>query len=408
MVSGKLKAEEPHVDDINVFQNPSGFPLLKIAAVYGANASGKSNLMHALSFMRRFVLNSSKNTQTGEEIEVERFLLDTHSSKEPAYFEIVFFELGIQYRYGFEINDKEVVSEWLYHIPKKQESRLFIRNGQEVKPAKNFAEGSGLKGITRNNALHLSVLAQFNGPISQKVLSWFRRYNVISGLKDSGYKFYTLECLDNPDKRNDVVAFVKSLDLNILDISSQTLPVTPSDLPEKMPLPIKSLLKDEGWSSTTITTRHNVYDHNGARIEYKYFDMDKQESHGTQKLFALAGPIIDTLKHGKFLAIDEFDSQLHPNLTRALVKLFQSSTSNPKNAQLIFTTHNTNILDRHLFRRDQLWFIEKDRFEASNISSLAEFRIRNDASFEDLYLNGRIGSVPFLSDLSHIFESDNE
>jgi AAA15 family ATPase/GTPase len=137
------------------------------------------------------------------------------------------------------------------------------------------------------------------------------------------------------------------------------------------------------------------------------FDMDQNESHGTQKAFYLAGPIIDVLTNGKVLIVDEMEARLHPLITRELIRLFNSIELNPKRAQLIFTTHDTNLLSNKIFRRDQIWFVEKDSFSASHLYSLAELKIhdskvRNDASFEDDYLQGRYGAIPFLGGIKTI------
>jgi hypothetical protein len=130
--------------------------------------------------------------------------------------------------------------------------------------------------------------------------------------------------------------------------------------------------------------------------------MDEHESEGTQKLFAMAGPLVDTLENGRILVIDELDARLHPLITREIISLFNSNQTNPHNAQLIFMTHDTNILSHKFFRRDQIWFAEKDKFGATHLYSLAEYKIRNDASFENDYIQGRYGAVPFIGDLSHL------
>lgn len=136
------------------------------------------------------------------------------------------------------------------------------------------------------------------------------------------------------------------------------------------------------------------------------FDLDDQELEGTKKLFSMAGPLVKALKEGQLLVIDELDARLHPLMTREIISLFNSSQANPQHAQLIFTTQDTNLLDNRLLRRDQIWFTEKDRQGATQLYSLAEFKVRNDEAFERNYIQGRYGAVPFLGDLHSIMEAD--
>ena len=152
----------------------------------------------------------------------------------------------------------------------------------------------------------------------------------------------------------------------------------------------------------SLTSIHMRYDQHDSPVEPTAFDFDDAESEGTKRLFYLLGPILDTLRNGHVLVIDELDARIHPLITASIVQLFNSSTTNPKNAQLIFTTHNTSILDNRIFRRDQIWFTEMHRFGNTDLFSLAEYRVRNDASFEKDYLGGKYGAVPFVSSLDHV------
>jgi len=153
-----------------------------------------------------------------------------------------------------------------------------------------------------------------------------------------------------------------------------------------------------------VLTEHGVYDADGKLSASEAFDLQGQESEGTKKLFAMAGSLVNALDVGLTLFVDELDVKLHPLITRAVISLFNSKETNPKGAQLIFATHDANLLDNRLLRRDQIWFVEKDRYGASHLVSLAEYRVRKEASFEKDYLQGRYGGVPSLGDLSHLFE----
>ncbi|MDM8526476.1 AAA family ATPase, partial [Desulfococcaceae bacterium HSG8] len=179
------------------FSAVNKFQLLKSAVIYGANASGKSNLLKAVAFMRRFVFESSKESQATENINVSSFRLSTECEKEPSFFEVIFICNQRKFRYGFEVDKNEVHSEWLFFVPTRTEAKLFIREKGNIKIGNYFKEGKGLENRTRSNALFLSVAAQFNGEISTRILTWFKSLNVISGLDDNSYIGFTLKRLEN-------------------------------------------------------------------------------------------------------------------------------------------------------------------------------------------------------------------
>ncbi len=410
MVAAKTNARDPLINKNNTIKVNDNLTLLTSTAIYGANASGKSNVVQALAFMRQLVLSSAKESQAGEPIGTEPFRLSTETENEPSFFEVVFLVDGVQYRYGFEVNLKQVVSEWLFSVPSTKEATLFIREADEIKPSiKFFKEGKGLEKKTRSNALFLSVVAQFNGEIASTIVKWFRRVGIISGLDDTFYRGYTIKQVMEGKYKSEIIQLVKSLDIDIDDIKGIKLNLDEVKFAPKMPEELRSLFlksaKDNGLF--TVQTQHPKLDAQGQQVGSVFFDMDSNESHGTQKAFYLAGPILDVLSQGKVMIIDEMEARLHPHVTRALIQLFNSIETNPKRAQLIFTTHDTNLLSNKLFRRDQIWFVEKDKFCASHLYSLAEIKvddskIRNDASYEDDYLKGRYGAIPFLGGVKKI------
>ena len=268
---------------------------------------------------------------------------------------------------------------------------------------------------TRSNALFLSLVAQFNGIISRSILKWFRRVGIVSGLDDMSYRGYTIKQIMEGKYKSEIIELVKSLDIDIDDIKGIKLDIEQVKFSPNMPEELRSLFlksaKDNGFF--TIQTTHTKLDAQGQQAGSVIFDMDNNESHGTQKVFYLGGPIMDVLKQGKVLFIDEMEARLHPHVTRALIRLFNSIETNPNRAQLIFTTHDTNLLSNKIFRRDQIWFVEKDRFFASHFYSLAEIKfedgkVRNDASFEDDYLKGRYGAIPFIGGVRRIIVDEGE
>ncbi len=412
MVAAKLRAKNKALDENNVFRAPGNNPpLLTSAAIYGANASGKSNLVAAMDFMRRFVIDSTRETKATGAIDAESYRLSTTTIHQPSHFEMVFVLDDKRYRYGFEVTRERVLEEWLFYVPSTREARLFERFEDEVKLGDSFKEGHDLIGRTRPNALFLSVVAQFNGPIAQKVTEWFRTLRVVPGVQDMGIRQYTMQRFLDGEYAPEMLKLIKRLDLGIQDLSveksvqilDQELERAPEELREVIRV-IRETAPPMGFERILVRTQHPTFDDSGTMVGHETFNLDENESEGTKKLFALTGPLIDTLKLGHVLVIDELDARLHPLLTREIVSLFNDRQTNPKHAQLVFTTQDTNLLDNRFLRRDQIWFTEKDRQGATHLYSLAEFKVRNDASFERDYIRGRYGAIPYLGDIRQIVE----
>lgn len=397
MVAANIVAKEKELDDNNVFAVDNHLKLLKSAAIYGANASGKSNLAKALSFMKWFMINSSKETQSTEKIGVEPFELSTETEALPSFFEIVFLLNGTKYKYGFEANQKRVISEWLSYVPNTSLTRLFERvydaNSRKIKYLSKKFQAQDIYPKTRSNALFLSVAAQFNVEIAEKILDWLtKKVNIVSGLDDRDHLSYTISYLANKNyNKSEIIQLIKKLDLGIKQIrikEAKNIPI------EKIPYHFKG--------ENSIKTGHERFDRRGNYISIKFFDLDNQESEGTKKIISIAGLLVDTLKYGKVLIFDELDARLHPLISKAIVELFNSKNTNPNNAQLIFMTDDTNLLSNKLFRRDQIWFTEKNKYGATDLYSLVEYKIQNETSFESDYIKGRYGAIPFIGDLSQL------
>ncbi|MDJ0697751.1 MAG: ATP-binding protein [Mastigocoleus sp. MO_188.B34] len=406
MVATTLSAKDKKLDRTNLFDVDEDLKLLKSAAIYGANASGKSNLAKALGFMKWFAINSSKETQSTEKINVEHFRLSTETESEPSFFEIVFVLDGQQYRYGFEANRDRVVSEWLFYVPKVRETKLFERENNRFSISKTY-KADGIQQRTRDNALFLSVSAQFNVKIAEKILEWLTsKLQIISGLNDKLYFEYTVKCLMENQNKHEIIELIKKLDLGIGEIEVGQTEITVDSFPMKFPDELKELLlKGVKGKATAVNTIHKKFDSEDNYISTELFNLNQEESKGTQKVFALAGPLVDVLKNGKILVVDELDARLHPLISIAIIQLFNSNESNPKQAQLIFMTHDTNLLSNKIFRRDQIWFTEKNRYGATDLYSLAEYKVRNDASFESDYIKGKYGAVPYVGNLDSLTET---
>lgn len=401
------------------------YELLKTASVYGPNASGKTNLFKALSFMRRFVLDSSKESRSDEEIGIDRFRLNTESENKPSVFEVVFYVNNSAFRYGFSVEPKRVKEEWLFkHRNKNDEIELFYRLNNEIEASSEFfKEGyeflKFLKNIEnstdnepqsiRENALFLSVLAQFLGKksLSAHIQSWFDNLIVISAESDFSLQTLlasTIEKLDQPLFKKQLLKLAKTTDLGIVDFKQGKL--SEDILPEELP----SEIKKEILEMDILLSGHTKYDAENNPIGSVYFHAQSDESAGTIKTLSLASPIIQTLENGGILFIDELDARLHTLITKSIFNLFNNPTTNPNNAQLIASTHDTNHLSNKSFRRDQIWFVEKNEYGCSKLFSLVEYKlesnekVRKDASYEKDYLLGRYGAVPIIGSLKDFWE----
>lgn len=358
------------------------YKLLPSAVLYGANSSGKSNFLKAIDKFRYLVTNSSKLNST-DKLEVTPFLLNKEKAEEPSFFEIELLIESVRYRYGFTVDNNRIFDEWLYAAqPGKREKNLFIRTVEGIGISVNFPEGKGLEEKTRDNALFLSTADSFNGTIAGKIVSKIDTIYIASGILHEKFAELNALCHIRKDWEAGLNKFLKIFDLGFDSI----------EFPED-----KALAKE-----IKAYTIHNRYDDNGEIIDSVRLNMKDHESSGTNKLFDLASWVLSSLLYNTVLVIDELDSKLHPILTKYLINLFNDPETNKGKSQLIFATHDTNLLNTHTFRRDQIWFTEKDKTEATDLYSLVEFRdiegnkIRKDRSIEKDYINGRYGAIPYI------------
>jgi len=386
--------------------NVGKYKLLRSAVVYGANSSGKSNLINALDRMRDILLSSVK-LNDNDPLDYSPFLLSRQVENAPTFFEIEFLLKEKKYRYGFEFDYTKIVNEWLFvKHGTKSEVVQFIRTPEGIGVADVFEEGKGKEPSTNANRLFVSLVAQLGGEISKSIIEWFRSYNVLSGIDHKDYDGFSMRMIrDNINGCEESLLFFKKLKLGFENVNVKEEEFIPSKLPSDMPEKIKARLSKEllGKTVVSINTIHNKYDKTGKIIDSVIFDKDSQESEGTKKIIDLSGPIFDTLISGKILIIDELDAKLHPLLTKQIITLFNDPVSNPNNAQLFFATHDTNLLSSEIFRRDQIWFTEKDETEQTDLYSLVDFKlpdgskVRNDSNLERNYIRGRYGAIPFIT-----------
>jgi AAA15 family ATPase/GTPase len=395
--------------------NKFNLNILKSAVVYGANASGKSKFIDALMFMQQFVTKSSKDSQKGELISVEPYRLSNETENAPTEFEVIFTFKNIMYRYGFEVDKKQVVSEWLFHKTKVKEVELFYRDFQDFEThPKSFTKSKTIikEGLVRNNALLLSVSSQFNEETATLVLTWFQELNIISGLQESGFKNNTIAKIKDKNEKVKVLKLLKAADFGIQDINYEEFNIDGlSDDVKKKFQEIKESVKHiDPEAFSDVSTLHTKFDSNQKKIGEVKFSVQRDESNGTMKFLYLTGTLIDVLETGGILFADELDSKLHPNLVCKIVSLFNSKELNPKNAQIIFNTHDTNLLSSGLFRRDQIWLVEKNKFGEAQLYSLADFKsdkVRKTEAFEENYINGKYGAIPYLGFFDNLTSSNS-
>jgi uncharacterized protein len=399
----------------NTFET-SAFPknkLLTTAAIYGANASGKTNLIKALSFVEWFVTNSHRR-DINAKIPVEPFLLDDTNANSPTTFELTFIHQSVRYQYGFVISSSKVIEEWLFAYPSSRVQRWFERKDPD-QPGNFKTEDnswdfrSTLKGEnrsialqTRPNVLFLSKAADSNHKQLKQVYDWFDScldtYVDIQKLPP----LLTANMLkNNPALEQQVKNLLTIADLGISDfrVEEKELNLKDTSL-ENLPDDLRNFFQSDFFQNNAnktwqITMAHHT---NNPAID-KFFPL-QDESLGTERLFALAGIILTALEEGRVLVIDELDSSLHPMLVRYIVSLFHNPNMNPGGAQLIFNTHDVTLLESEFLRRDQIWLVEKDNVNASHLYPLSDFKPRKSEAFQKNYLQGRYGATPIIGNLA--------
>jgi len=398
MVAGRFTE---HTDDNTVPAEIPGFDrFLRSSVIYGANAAGKTNLLRALQMMQTLVLNSA-TSPPATALPYDPFKFTKSSRSEPSEFQVAFVESGTRYEYGFAFDAERIREEWLVEYVHPRGRTIFERTFNTKTRQYDWKFSEFLKGrrslwseSTRPNALFLSTAIQLNSKQLLPVFEWFqKRLVVITGFTSLNPTL-TLKLLESPEGKAKVLPFLREADLGItgIDFKREQMVVQPGTMViggapiiEQVPgNPIPNLLK--------ITLAHT-----GEGNEQIGMDLS-DESAGTQVLFRSAGAWLRVWENGEVLLVDEIDTSLHPLLTRFLISKFHSRSTNPRNAQLIFSTHNTSFLNQDIFRRDQIWFVEKRTDGSSRLYPLTDFSPRNDEVLDNWYLRGRFGALPILNE----------
>ncbi len=408
--------EEPHRNHIIKNARGKKLSLLRAAALYGANASGKSNLIKAIAFAKNLIVNGTKSGQT---IGVIPFKLSQETLNRPSRFEFIFKQTGVIYSYGFKLDSTKIHEEWLFATQQDKEELCFKRKTSAKEKVsvqfgdflidKNTNGKQFLEFVaqsTRPNQLFLTEAADKNVKEINPVFDWF---NTVLMILYADSENWTLErdIRSNENLISFIADFLHFADTGIEKLSTEEVPheidITPVLHLDREgftawilnSLKNSSKLEKRGGRQIKIALKTHHRSENGIAAE---FDLE-EESEGTQRLIHLLPSLFELQNNEKVIFIDELDRRLHPLLSRMFV---ESALAGKKKSQMIFTTHDTNLLDLDLLRRDEIWFVEKDKSGATRLYSLAEFKLRPDLPIQKGYLQGRFGAIPFIGDVSRL------
>jgi AAA15 family ATPase/GTPase len=376
---------------------------LRSSAVYGPNAAGKTNLLRALQYVQSLVVNSAAATP-GTPPPYSPFKFAKATRDAPSEFQVAFVQNGTRYEYGFAVDAVRILKEWLVEYAHPRGRAIFEREFSGKESQYRWKFSSFLKGQRSNwseatlpNALFLSTAVQLNSKQLLPVFEWFQKRLVVIAGATAMNPTLTLQTLARPDGQARVLPFLREADLGISGVDVKTEPL-PTGAGPLMIVGSPLIVQQPGLNTPNVvrvTLSHASDTEESGRLDIS------EESAGTQVLFRSAGAWLNVLENGEVLLFDEIDTSLHPLLTRFLIKRFHSGKTNPKNAQLIFSTHNTSFLNQDLFRRDQIWFVEKTPDGASQLYPLSDFKPRNDEAIESWYLRGRYGALPVLDEIQN-------
>lgn len=367
----------------------SNVRVMRSAVIYGANGSGKSNFISALEFMRDLVSESIKH-QPGQGIFQAPHKLNSDSV--PSEYDIQFVKNDIRYAYGFSIVKNAVQNEYLYYFPKGRQVKIFERETMEIKPGDKYKNAFDVSlGVLKENRLFLSCAANYtNIKEIEEAFLFFKDDIVVYNPHANNWTEYSIQLMQrNKEIKNIFVEILQALGTGVKDIKVrlEKTRLTAKDLPQEMPEALKMLMTSQ---------EANMIE---AKLVYDEFETDLmvEESTGIKRLFEVVCPIIDIINNGKILVCDEIETSLHESIVYQIVKLFNGARKD-QFAQLIFSTHDTSLLDSSLFRRDQIWFTQLDKQRATDLYSLVEIKnVRKTENLEKGYISGKYGAIPILN-----------
>jgi len=392
-------------DDVrHVCWRTGGQPIgvLPVAGVFGANASGKTNILRAMDDMRTHVLQSFRTGSPTGGIPRRPYLLDASSRSAPSRYEIDLVLAGIRHEYGFTLDDTRVLEEWAYRYPHGRAALIFHRRGNEVELGSvDRVQGRAVTTLLRPNALFLSTAAAANHATLLPLYAWFERNLLLAEADSRPFRqALTTQLLDDPGTRESVLAFLRAADLGI---TGATMIKPDPAVRERLQRAVRILAgqddDNDGAESVDVAPFGVKLTHRGAEGDIEMGHED--ESFGTQVWFGLVGPVLRAITDGAVLLADELDASLHPALVAQLVGLFQSPETNPRRAQLIFNSHDSALLGDtvadQIIGRDQVWFTEKRNDGSSRLYALSDLAPRKEEAIGRRYLTGRYGATPILS-----------
>lgn len=382
--------------------------LLPVAGVFGANASGKSTVTEAIEFLHFFVLTSHEQSKN---IKVMPFVLDDQNRENPSEFEITFIQNNTLYRYGFAVDAEQVHEEWLYMTPKEGRiNEVFTRQFNKQKEEYDWSINdklikgpkSGWKQMTNQKALFLSVVMHFRDETSKSVhniifedtLKWFKKKLYTLQQDQMVHSNYTAELFEKKDPLGKkILKLLKNLDFDVENIY-----VKENKIPDSILETIPQNLHEQFKFDFQYEIKFSHLDKEGKEVRWDI----KNESGGTQKLFCLAGPIMETLDSGGVFVVDELHNNFHPRLLEAIISLFQNSEINKNHAQLIFTSHDVTAMNPDILNKDQVWFADKKKDKSTSLVPLAIFKPREGAIYSKSYMEGRYGALPNIKELTSL------
>jgi len=373
--------------------------VLPVASLFGANGSGKTNLLRAMDDMRSHVLHSFRSNAPTGGVPRRPFRLDGTGTTTPSRFKVDLVLEGVHLEYGFEFDDAQYLREWAYHYPKGRRALVFSRELNAVDLGSDLkAKGRSIIEILRPNALFLSTGAFAGHPTLVRIFEWFRRNLILAHARTRAHRHgYTTGLINEQGRRDSILRLLQLVDPGIVDVAQREVdPI----VQERVQRAIRIVMGQEDAPESTEDVPLPDFGvrlvHGRERVEFDSED----ESLGTLVWYGLAGPVVDALADGCVFLADELDASLHPALTSHLIRIFQSVQTNPNRAQLIFNSHDTTLLgdsESHELGRDQYWLVDKDDNGASTLTRLTEFSPRRDAALGRRYLAGNYGGLPGIS-----------
>ncbi|MGW1143906.1 AAA family ATPase [Streptomyces sp. NPDC002454] len=374
-----------------------------VAGIFGANASGKSNLVDALLYMARMVLFSHRDAEPDGGVTRYPFLLDDEAKGAPSWFVVDLLLDGVRHTYGFAVDDDRVVEEWLDSYPKGKKRQLFSRVGDEVEPGASQSSGqlALVESITEPNVLFLSMAARSKQTDFRPVYDWFAQRLQFRGNHHRRVPGRSaLRALEEIDQYPEIMDLLRAADLGIEECGLELVALDEKEWRRRYGLPRAVPVPSSEQSEGTRELKRGWVGHRG-RHGIVQMDLHDQSA-GTRALLEQAPRFLEVLRSGGTFVVDEIDASFHSLLTSRLIGLFQDPRTNPQGAQLVFTTHDVSLLGRRdgedILKRDQVWFVEKDRYGETTLYSLAEFKPRKEENRERRYLGGSYGGVPFIDE----------